>query len=386
MNRNMSLVIFVFFFLSVVLFPVPCFSMAEKKVDHKTTRENTVKSKSPIIQVSLGSQTILTIKVKRLKNNPIIKPGMDARMGSNINGPSLIRVPDWVENPLGRYYLYFANHKGGYIRLAYADQPEGPWTVHEPGCLQLEESHFALKPPELHKSFVAAKERLSKPRAPNVPSQWEDLTHPHIASPDVLVIHDQKEIRMYYHGLAKTGGQTTRVAVSRDGLHFKAQEEEVIEDVYMRVFPFKGYYYAVSMPGYFYRSKDGLTDFEEGPQLFNEQMRHASLMTIDDHLLVLWTQVGDIPEHIKLSVIDMSGDDFDSLKESKSVEILRPEYSWEGAKQPLAASFRSSVNAPVNQLRDPSIFLDGDRTYLLYAIAGESGIGIAELILEISSQ
>jgi hypothetical protein len=38
----------------------------------------------------------------------------------------VIRVPDWVENPLGAYYLYFAHHKGDHIRLAYARDPAGP--------------------------------------------------------------------------------------------------------------------------------------------------------------------------------------------------------------------------------------------------------------------
>ena len=57
------------------------------------------------------------MRIERLSTNPIIRPHMDAMMGDNINGPSLIRVPDWIDNPLGRYYLYFANHKGRYIRL-----------------------------------------------------------------------------------------------------------------------------------------------------------------------------------------------------------------------------------------------------------------------------
>ena len=63
---------------------------------------------------------------ERLFGGPIIRPHMDGRMGGNINGPSLIRVPDWIERPLGAYYLYFAHHKGEYIRLAYADRLEGP--------------------------------------------------------------------------------------------------------------------------------------------------------------------------------------------------------------------------------------------------------------------
>ena len=56
--------------------------------------------------------------------------------------PSLTWVPEWVKKPLGRYYLYFADHKGKYIRLAYADQLTGPWKVHAPGVLPLAESYF----------------------------------------------------------------------------------------------------------------------------------------------------------------------------------------------------------------------------------------------------
>ena len=34
-----------------------------------------------------------------------------------------------------------------------------------------------------------------------------------------------------------------------------------------------------------------------------------------------------------------------------------------------------------NALRDPGVFVDNDgRVYLLYSVAGEAGIGIAELI------
>jgi hypothetical protein len=45
-------------------------------------------------------------------------PGKDEK---NINGPSLVHVPAWIERPLGKYYLYFAHHGGKDIRLAYAD-------------------------------------------------------------------------------------------------------------------------------------------------------------------------------------------------------------------------------------------------------------------------
>jgi hypothetical protein len=53
--------------------------------------------------------------------------------GANISYPSLIEVPEWVADPLGRYYLYFSSHRRSrYIRLVYANEITGPWTVYAP--------------------------------------------------------------------------------------------------------------------------------------------------------------------------------------------------------------------------------------------------------------
>ena len=49
-----------------------------------------------------------TVRVERLADAPIIGPELHPSIGENIQGPSLIRVPDWVADPLGAYYLYFA--------------------------------------------------------------------------------------------------------------------------------------------------------------------------------------------------------------------------------------------------------------------------------------
>ena len=72
----------------------------------------------------------------------------------NINGPSLVRVPDWVENPLGKYYLYFAHHRGSYIRLAYADDIIGPYTVYPGGALHRDNTVFKgcdhIASPDVH--------------------------------------------------------------------------------------------------------------------------------------------------------------------------------------------------------------------------------------------
>ena len=93
---------------------------------------------------------------------------------------------------------------------------------------------------------------------------------------------------------------------------------------------------------------------------------------------MFWTQVGEAPERILCSRIDISGD-WHGWKESPPVEVLRPERSWEGADAPLVPSVRSTTYGHVNQLRDPAIFEEDGQICLLYAVAGESGIAIAEI-------
>ena len=185
---------------------------------------------------------------------------------------------------------------------------------------------------------------------------------------------------MYFHGLDDVATQVTRVAESTDGIHFVTRPER-LGNTYMRTFHWEGYTYAMAMPGQFYRSEDGVTNFVKGPKLFGPNMRHAALLVRDRTLFVFWTQVGDVPEYVKLSTIDLTND-WMGWKESGSIEVLRPEREWEGADAPLEASVRSTAYGHVNQLRDPAIYEEDGRVFLLYAVAGESGIGIAELFID----
>lgn len=317
-------------------------------------------------------------EVVRLLDGPIIGPELHDSIGVNIQGPSLIKVPEWLPNKLGSYYLYFADHKGSYIRLAYADSLLGPWKIYVPGTLQIEESYFLVKPPEISDRQVEemAAQRQSDWTA--VSHDWRtELTSPHIASPDVHVDDENKQIIMYYHGLDGPGRQLTRVATSTNGIDFTAQPQN-LGRTYMRTFDYEGFIYAMAMPGQFYRSRDGFTNFEEGPRLFNANMRHAGLLVRGNTLYIFWTQVGDAPENIKLSTVDLT-EEWTSWSETKAVEILRPEKSWEGAGAAVEPSVRSTAYGVVNQLRDPAIFSEGNQTYLLYTVGGEAGIAISEL-------
>jgi hypothetical protein len=284
-----------------------------------------------------------------------------------------------VPQRLGKYYLYFADHKGTYIRLAYADDLLGPWRVFVPGTLQLSGSHLLTTPPEL--SPAELEKLAATPRPANLPHDLiVEQTTPHIASPDVHVEEANRRIVMYYHGLNGLGQQVTRAATSGDGIRFDARPE-ILGRTYFRTFQFGPYTYAMAMPGQFYRSKDPLSGFQEGPRLFNPNMRHAALLRRSDTLFVFWTQVGDVPERILVSTIALSSD-WMQWTETAPIEVLRPQHSWEGADAPLEPSLRSTAYGHVNQLRDPAIYEENGRTYLLYAVAGESGIGIAEVIFD----
>ena len=144
----------------------------------------------------------------RLLISPDMLPNQD---GNNINGASLIKVPDWIENPLGKYYLYFAHHAGKYIRMAYSNNADGDtytlnnqkYTVYEKGTLKLDETPG----------------------------------HDHIASPDVHIDNERKEIVMYYHTPYKDW-QYTFKATSKDGINF-ISDDKPLGMFYFRVFKWK---------------------------------------------------------------------------------------------------------------------------------------------------
>ena len=294
------------------------------------------------------------VRAVRFPQNPIITPASSATLGENINGPSLIRVPPWVERPLGRYYLYFAHHAGKFIRLAFADRLSGPWQIYVPGTLRLEE---ALR------------------------------CYDHVASPDVHVDEAAREIRMYFHcptgstGAVDIGQQQTFLATSSDGVRFQA-DTQPLGPAYFRVFRRGEYYYTLVRGGLLLRSPDMGRPFKPGATLIpgtSEQLlRHAAVDVRGDLLRVYYSRIGDRPERILLSEVRLSGD-WSSWRASAPVTVLSPDQDYEGADRPLEVSRPDEAPGRVRQLRDPGIFRESGRTYLIYSIAGESGLAIAEL-------
>jgi hypothetical protein len=274
----------------------------------------------------------------------------------NVNGPSLIRVPEWLPDPLGRYYLYFAHHGGSYIRLAYADDLLGPYTLYDPGTLQLDQTPFTG----------------------------------HIASPDVHVDPVNREIVMFYHGPYRGPdgrGQFAAVATSGDGLHFEDVSGR-FENVppYLRVFEWQGTLYGTHFcwltrsEGWFgpfeVRERPLFTGCSGGAQ--RQCPRHTANLVRGDELTIFYSRYGDEPERILKSTVRL-GDDWELWTASAPEEVLAPVEPWEGADLPIEPSEGGAARERKHQLRDPAIYQEDGRAYLLYAVAGEYGIAITEL-------
>jgi hypothetical protein len=295
------------------------------------------------------------MRLHRFPTNPLLTANQDPSIGTNLNGPSLLRAPDWLPHPLGRYYLYFSHHHGAFIRLATADQLEGPWRVYAPGTLRLEQT----------------------------------ICSDHIASPDVHLDPVRRRIQMYFHGLLspvpanapanlEAAGQFSFYAESQDGITFTPQTE-ILGAPYFRTFAWQGWTYALGMPGIFYRSKDGVTGFERGPVLFSRAMRHTAVLVRGERLHVFYSNAGDCPERILHAEIDLRPD-WQAWQTGPVETVLEPEREYEGADLPLEPSRRGWAPERVRQLRDPGIFEEDGRTYLFYSIAGEAGIAGAEIL------
>ncbi|MBT3346598.1 MAG: hypothetical protein HN712_04435 [Gemmatimonadetes bacterium] len=304
--------------------------------------------------MSIASQlpTSTRFRADRLLDGPIIHsalPGLEAERGANINGPSLVRVPETTPGRLGRYYLYFAHHGGHYIRMAWADELTGPWTVlPEPGVLHMDDG-------------------------PGVR---------HIASPDVHIDIATGQWRMYFHMPVPEQGQRTFVALSMDGLHWQVRSED-LGWFYCRAFPWQNAWFCftkdTNVGGILSRSPDGLQPFDEGPTV-TPRGRHAAAWREGDTLHLFYSRAEDRPEQILVSRIDLSIP-WQQWTATPPEVVLAPECAWEGACLPSQMSRWGASKVPVHQLRDPAIFEKEGKLYLLYSGAGEINLGIARLHL-----
>lgn len=309
-------------------------------------------------------------EVIRLNNgDPIINPkmfkgwfdrpnaGKDGGGGSNINGPSLIRVPDWIPDdkradPTAQYYLYFAHHAGDYIRMAWATTIEGPYTLFDDyDDVREEEGEGTVKPENLGIRGV-----LDNAEANiyfDAPTNSNYIKENHLASPDVIVDDANQRIIMYFHSGSsyfvnnvEQNDQVTWVSTSPYGLEFNYSLEpgdsgydanyagHGIQPVhlgssYFRVFEYGGNMYALDNGGKFNRALDASNpwaipnghDFtthlwDQNPEhVFQNanpesssilRVRHTGVRVKGGELHVFYSRRGDIQERIQLAIIDLT--------------------------------------------------------------------------------
>ena len=389
------------------------------------------------------------IEVKRINNSePIVTKQMFTDLGvsndgSNINGPSVVRIPEWVADkdkahPSAVYYMYFGHHGGKYIRLAWSEKIEGPWTIFNTGSND--------------DSRVNGRGVLDLGSDDEIKFNNGIRIYNHIASPDIVIDNENKKFILYFHGPTKsstegdkhfdTWYQMSFVSTSKNGLNFNCPDDVAVSggvgggedgygvknatlgNAYFRTFNYNNSLYAFSNYGPIWKSPSSTepwvttspkaTSWTEGPlegnpifadlaQMYNNNgARHeagnpaprtgaprhfATHLKADGKTLEVWyTSRGDMPERIFSTTIDLSKDDWtkwdSEITDQNQVhtEMLRPAVDWEGVNFPLAISGNGSENG-VNQLRDPALFQDTDgKRYLFYSGAGESAIGIAEII------
>jgi hypothetical protein len=323
------------------------------------------------------------LRATRFVENPLITLTMSPSIGDNANGPTVIRVPSWVERPLGRYYMYFAHHSGQFIRLAYADSVRGPWKIHEPGVLKVEDTAF-FRP---------------QPDPPDSPSG----VYTHLASPEIFIDERQQRIVIWVHGMWTEGqrwpdrrqdaaawvkargyAQYTQAAESRDGLTFRTHPA-ITRQSYLRVFAYQGGFYGMARLGQLLRAANPLDQFELGGSPFRDspyagRVRHVSLLEDNGLLHIVFSAIGDAPESILYTTMRMT-EDWNTWRIGPVSTVLTPETAYECPNLPLEKSEVGEIDRPARQLRDPALFRDQDKLYLFYTFCGEQGIAGAEVTL-----
>ena len=346
-----------------------------------------------LISFSFGFSQNPSYQAIRLNNrNPIIEPAMFNNLddGENINGPSLIRIPDWIPdneraNPSAEYYLYFAHHAGDYIRMAWAENIEGPYT--------------------LYNDFTQRGDRgvLDNNREDIFLNNGIHIEENHLASPDVIVDNENQRIIMYFHSGSsffvdddEQSRQVTWVSTSPYGLEFYDGIESVqFRTSYFRLFNYDNELYALDNGARANRALDPLNPwdvpsghdfrdqlwdrnpnhvFQDNIELPSSQLRvrHTGTRVVGDQLQAFYSRRGEFQERIQLSTVDLRPDwrDWDP---SEPIEILAPNPGWEGGQRSLDNS-EAGAGVNVNQLRDPDVFEDTDgQNYIYYIPEMEKG-------------
>ena len=261
-----------------------------------------------------------------------------------------------ARNLLGRvqYRLYFSAHKGRYIRLAVARG--------------------------LDQTFRTTRWRIARL------SRFSRQRVDHVASPEIHQI-GRRQYLLTHSPLKGRSTQVTfcgRIWFGRFVLHSR----RLRFPSYSRFFDYRGASYAIAKNAQMFRIDSNFVKRSRIKADLNQalkpsgadetlEIRHPFVLEIDGELLCFFTRVGDLPERILASRI--IGLEVGEPRFTPAIEVLRPEYPFEGSELALEPSARGEAKDKRNELRDPYIFRENGQTYLLYSVMGESGIALGQL-------
>lgn len=291
----------------------------------------------------------------------ISKINLPKVMSDNINGPSCLRTPNFIKNPLGKYLLYFAHHSGEFIRIAYSEDIFTGWKILD------------------HKINNVSK---------------ETEFHDHVASPDVYVDNIEKSIYMFFHSRIKgSRKQQTFLSKSNDGINFALVKGDLNLPFYFRHVTIGTKTFAVTKGGNLYinmvspvantwRALNNVNTGKSNKEAMHNSsgsIRHASLIYYMKIFIIFYSKIGDSPERIYAAKIVENEKGLWLM--SNEFEITRPELNFEGANLDIEASVAGPSLKEENALRDPYVMQDGEDYFLFYACAGESGIAVGKLFM-----
>ncbi len=302
------------------------------------------------------------IKIKKLGLifDPKIIPKNQRK---SICNPCLIKTPTWFKNKLGKYYLYFADHKGKFIKLLYSDHLDKGWKFFNKKILQI-----------------------------NTKTKYDAFNH--IASPEVYINNNEKKIYMFTHSHSRSKiGQWTYLSLSKDGLSYISKFDQPLAPFYFRLFKYKKYYYGIVKGGDLWRSKNIDTKYTQCQNLLskkksastlhnkNRSIRHLGILREKENLYCVFSRIGDCPERIFYTKFHLSKN-YSDWKFQKIKEILRPTFPYEGSNLKLKKSKPGDAPKAENALRDPYLFKNKNKTYLIYCVKGEKNFALSEIYLK----
>lgn len=278
-----------------------------------------------------------------------------------VPGFETISGPCVVENSASqtgrRYFMYFSCHIGEVIRVAIADQVEGPWEVEAEPALNL--------------------------------SSCKKI-YDHIASPHVIFDASRELFVMFFHGRHIDFGreQFTFMALSRNGVNFECNNEKPVAPFYLRVIQYQRRFLGISKGGEIHEAEHWGDEFaflnnpfqirSEHDLYYNHpgSLRHPCFDLVGNVLWIYFTRIGDMPESIfRIKAVYRSDR---LLLEGEEELVLAPERDYEGFDCNLEMSESGPALARERALRDPYVLNTNGRKYLFYSVAGEDGIALAE--------